>query len=137
MGTIYNTIRDTFIYASAIAAIMGGFNIFQKWHRGEEVKPLIFGWLYGIVLTNTLVWAVGTFIVGGGMSSLNPQGIAKDIGLQIYSACLIIGLIISIVSLIDMYRKYTDGEEITGLLFRWIGSILFLFFFGNVISAML
>jgi TRAP-type C4-dicarboxylate transport system permease small subunit len=137
MGTIYNTIRDTFIYASAIAAIMGGFNIFQKWNRGEEVKPLIFGWLYGIVLTNTLVWAVGTFIVGGGLIFTTPQGIAKDIGLQIYSACLIIGLIISIVSLIDIYKKYTDGEEITGLLFRWIGSILFLFFFGNVITAML
>ncbi len=137
MGTIYNTIRDTFIYASAIAAIMGGFNIFQKWNRGEEVKPLIFGWLYGIVLTNTLVWAVGTFIVGGGIGSINPQGITRDIGLQIYSACLIIGLIISIISLIDIYRKYTDGEEITGLLFRWIGSILFLFFFGNVITAML
>jgi Domain of unknown function (DUF4134) len=137
MGGIYATLRDTFIYASALAAILAGFNIFQKWNRGEDVKTLIYGWLYGIVLANSIVWAIATFIVGGSLSGQTPNGLTKDLGLQIYSACLIIGLIISVVGLIDIYRKYTDGEEITALIFKWIGSILFLFFFGNIISAML
>jgi Domain of unknown function (DUF4134) len=137
MGGIYGTLRDTFIYASALAAIIAGFNIFQKWNRGEDVRALIYGWLYGIVISNSIVWAVSNFIVNGAIMGKNPTAFTKDLGLQVYSATLIIGLIIAIIGIIDIYRKYTEGEEITALIFKWISSIIFLFFFGNIISAML
>jgi hypothetical protein len=137
MGGIYGTLRDTFIYASALAAIIAGFNIYQKWNRGEDVRALIFGWLYGIIIANSIVWAVSTFIVTGAIMGKSPSAFTKDLGLQVYSATLIIGLIIAIIGIIDIYRKYTEGDEITALIFKWIGSIIFLFFFGNVISAML
>ena len=136
MITLYNTIRDVFIYATAIAAILAGFNIYQKFNRGEAVQPLIIGWLYGITLSNLFIWGVGYFIKDGNLAN-NPVGLANDLGKQIYQACLILGVMISVLALISIYRKYTEGEEVTTLIFQWVGSIIFLFSFGTIISAML
>lgn len=138
MTTLYNTIRDVFIYGTAIAAIIAGFNIYQKWSRGEAVQPLIIGWLYGITLSNLLFWAIDYFIVGNRLgNSLMVTPLANDLSRQVYQACLILGVMISILALITIYRKYTEGEEITTLIFQWVSSIIFLFSFGTIISAML
>jgi Domain of unknown function (DUF4134) len=140
MITLYNTIRDVFIYATAIAAILAGFNIYQKFSRGEAVQPLIIGWLFGITVSNLLFWAVDYFILGNRLQNnafVNPVSLANDLSKQVYQACLILGVIISVLALITIYRKYTEGEEVTTLVFQWIGSIIFLFSFGTIISAML
>jgi formate/nitrite transporter FocA (FNT family) len=137
MNTLYQNILSFCVYGTATASIMGGFSIYKKWNRGEEIKPLIFTWLYGILLSNVLFWAVDRFFIQGQNNSKNIVGLSEELADQVYLCTLILGIIIAILACISIYNKYVNGEDVTKLLFSWVGSLIFLFAFGKIISAML
>ncbi|MES2797381.1 MAG: DUF4134 family protein [Bacteroidota bacterium] len=137
MNSLYQTILSFCIYGTASASIMGGFSIYKKWNRGEEIKPLIFTWLYGILLSNMLFWVVNRFFIQGQNNGRNLVGLSEELADQVYLCALILGTMIAILASISIYNKYVEGEDVTKLLFSWAGSIIFLFVFGKIISAML
>jgi formate/nitrite transporter FocA (FNT family) len=137
MNTLYQNILSICVYGTASASIMGGFSIYKKWNRGEEIKPLIFTWLYGITLSNILFWAVNRFFIHGQNNGKVLVNLSEELADQVYLCTLILGIIIAILSCINIYSKYINGEDVTKLLFSWVGSLIFLFAFGKIISAML
>lgn len=137
MNTLYQNILSFCVYGTATASIMGGFSIYKKWNRGEEIKPLIFTWLYGIMLSNLLFWGVNRFFIQGQNNGKNLVNLSEELADQVYLCTLILGIIIAILASISIYNKYVNGEDVTKLLFTWAGSIIFLFVFGKIISEML
>jgi Domain of unknown function (DUF4134) len=137
MNSLYQNILSFCIYGTATASVMGGFSIYKKWNRGEEVKPLIFTWLYGIMLSNLLFWAVNRFFILGLNNGKVLVNLSEELGDQVYLCTLILGIIIAILACINIYSKYINGEDVTKFLFSWVGSLIFLFAFGKIISAML
>ncbi len=137
MNSLYQNILSFCVYGTATASIMGGFSIFKKWNRGEEVKPIIFTWLYGIMFCNLLFWAVNRFFIQGQNNGKVLVNLSEELADQVYLCTLILGIIIAIIACISIYNKYVSGEEVNKLLFSWVGSLIFLFVFGKIISAML
>lgn len=137
MNTLYQNILSICVYGTASASIMGGFSIFKKWNRGEEIKPLIFTWLYGILISNLFFWAVNRFFINGQNNGKVLVNLSEELADQVYLCTLILGIIIAILACISIYNKYVSGEDVTKLLFSWAGSLIFLFVFGKIISAML
>jgi formate/nitrite transporter FocA (FNT family) len=137
MNSLYLNILSFCIYGTATASVMGGFSIYKKWNRGEEVKPLIFTWLYGIMLSNLLFWAVNRFFILGQNNGKVLVNLSEELADQVYLCTLILGIIIAILACINIYSKYINGEDVTKLLFSWVSSLIFLFAFGKIISAML
>lgn len=137
MNALYATIKSTCLFASAIAGVYGGFKIYQKWNRGEVVLPLIFAWIFGLVLVNIVIYLVDAIIVSGSYKSISPSGGAKELSIESYQVGLVVGVIISVFSVVKIYQKYTDGEEVYDLIYKWLGALFFLFFFGYVIEALL
>lgn len=137
MNALYTTVKSTCLFTSVIAGVYGGFKIFQKWNRGELVLPLIFAWVFGLSLVNIVLYMVDTFIVSGTYKNLNPSSGAKELSIESYQVALVVGVIISVFSVVKIYQKYTDGEDVYDLIYKWLGALFFLFFFGYVIEALL
>lgn len=137
MSALYQNILSFCVYGTAIASIMGGFSIYKKWNRGEEIKPLVFTWLYGIMLSNVLFWAVNRIFIEGRNNGKVLVSLTEELADQVYACTLILGIIIAILACINLYQKYISGEDVTKLLFTWAASIVFLFVFGKIISSML
>ena len=137
MNALYTTIKSTCLFTSAIAGVYGGFKIYQKWNRGEVVMPLIFAWIFGLGLVNIIIYMVDAFIVSGSYKSISPSGGAKELSIEAYQVALVVGVIISVFSVVKIYQKYTDGEDVYDLIYKWLGALFFLFFFGYVIEALL
>lgn len=137
MNALYQNIQNFCVYGTATAAVMGGFSIYKKWNRGEETKPLIFTWLFGILLSNILIWAVNSFFINGQNNGKVLVSLSEELADQIYICTLILGLIIAVLASVNIYQKYVNGEDVVPLLYTWVGSLIFLFVFGKVISALL
>ena len=48
---------------------------------------------------------------------------------------MIFGIVISIVSIIRIYYKFTGGEDVVPLVLQWAGSLVFLFVMGYIIQS--
>lgn len=137
MNTLYQLVKNTALFATAAAGVVGGFKIYQKWGRGEEILPLILAWLFGLGMVQVIFWAVGYYIVGGSYKGINPATGAESVAIEAYNAALVVGVGISIFSVVKIYQKYINGEEVIELLYKWLGALIFLFFFGYLIEAIL
>jgi hypothetical protein len=135
MNTLYGLIKSTALFATAAAGVVGGFKIYQKWGRGEEVVPLILAWIFGLGMVQVIFWAVGYYIVGGAYKGVNPKTGAESIAIESHNAVLIVGVAISIFSVVKIYQKYINGEDVIDLIYKWLGALIFLFLFGYIIEA--
>jgi hypothetical protein len=136
LTALFNDLASVILYIIAAAAAVGGIKIFRYWNRGDDVLPLILSWGFGIVLSTALLAFTRSWIVGGGStgSSINYTiGFASDV----YNACLAVGFIISLISVINIYNKYQQGEEIYQPIIKYIGSILFLTSMGWIIESLI
>lgn len=137
MNTLYQLVKNTALFATAAAGVVGGFKIYQKWGRGEEVIPLILAWLFGLGFVQVIFWAVGYYIVGGAYKGVSPSVGAESVAIEAHNGALVIGVGISIFSVVKIYQKYIGGEDVIDLLYKWLGALIFLFFFGYLIEAIL
>jgi hypothetical protein len=139
MDSFYAIARNTCLSLAAAAAVIAGLRLFQKWNRGEEVEGMIFIWLIGILFAGGIVAMVDNFIVGGAYVFFTGiSGTAEGLSIELYQASLLLGIVITIVGVIKIYRKFQNGEEdIYEYMLKWFGSLLFLFSMGYLISAIL
>ena len=137
MAGLLALLQQILITACAAAAVVAGFKIYARWNRGEEVTAAIFSWLVGMLSVGVLVYAIRTYILGGGILGGMAIGWAGLLNYEIYEFAIIAGVIVSIVSLIRIYTKYTDGEDIVPMVYQWIGSLLFLSVMGMIIGALM
>lgn len=139
MDSFYAIARNTCLSLAAAAAVIAGLRLFQKWNRGEEVEGMIFIWLIGILFAGGIIVMVDNFIVGGAYVFFTGiSGTAEGISIELYQASLLLGIVITIVGVIKIYRKFQNGEEdIYEYMLKWFGSLLFLFSMGYLISAIL
>jgi hypothetical protein len=139
MDSFYAIARNTCLSLAAAAAVIAGLRLFQKWNRGEEVEGMIFIWLIGILFAGGIVVMVDNFIVGGAYVFFTGiSGTAEGLSIELYQASLLLGIVITIVGIIKIYRKFQNGEEdIYEYMLKWFGSLLFLFSMGYLISAIL
>jgi hypothetical protein len=124
---------------AAAAAVIAGLRLFQKWNRGEEVEGTVFIWLMGILFAGGIVVMVDNFIVGGASVFFTGiAGTAEGLSLEIYQAAMLLGIVIAIVGIIKIYRKFQNGDEdMYDYMLKWFSSLLFLFSMGYLISAIL
>lgn len=137
MNELYTLVKSTCLYISAAASVIGAFKIYQKWNRGENVFPLILAWVFGTGLVTIIFYMIDIYIVQGGYKSVNPASGAQEFALEIFETTTIIGVAISIFSIISIYKKYNDGEDVYDLIVKWVGSLLFLFFSAYLIEFLL
>lgn len=139
MDSFYAIARNTCLSLAAAAAVIAGLRLFQKWNRGEEVEGMIFIWLIGILFAGGIVVMVDNFIVGGAYVFFTGiSGTAEGLSIELYHASLLLGIVITAVGIIKIYRKFQNGEEdLYEYMLKWFGSLLFLFSMGYLISAIL
>lgn len=133
---ILGVIQTVVIYACGAAGVVAGFRIFAKWNRGEEVTTLIFSWLVGLLSVGVIVYAIRTYILGGGLQGGLAIGWGWQLSLEIYEFAMLAGIVVSIVSIIRIYQKYTSGEDVVPLLYQWTGSLIFLSLMGYIIQSL-
>lgn len=135
MDEFYSITKQTFLYIIVTAAVFAAMKIFTKWNRGEDVVPQIFGWVFGMIVATFLFKAVDEFIKGSGSNFINPVGASEALALEGYEASLMIGVGISVFSIVRIYTKYNEGEDVYDPILKWFGSVIFLFFFSYIIEA--
>jgi len=132
---LLGVLQSIVVFASGAAAVVAGLRIYARWNRGEEVTPMIFSWLVGMASVGALIYAVRTYILGGGLQGGLGIGWAQQLNLEVYEAAMIFGIVISIVSIIRIYYKFTGGEDVVPLVLQWAGSLVFLFVMGYIIQS--
>lgn len=135
MDSIYTDVRSACLWLAVLASVIGGFKIFQKWNRAEPVVPLIFTWVFGMVMSLIVLELVDFYFKAGYIYGQNATGAIKGLSIQAHQAALVVGVIISIFSVVSIYQKINDGEDVYNLIYKWLGSLIFLFFFGYLIEA--
>ncbi|GHB87376.1 DUF4134 family protein [Persicitalea jodogahamensis] len=133
---ILSVIQTVIIGACGAAGVVSGLRIYAKWNRGEEVTPMIFSWLVGLLSVGVLIYAIRTYILGGGLLGGLAVGWSGQLNLEVYEFAMLAGLVISIVSMLRIYQKYTGGEDVVPLLYQWVGSLLFLSVMGYIIQSL-
>lgn len=134
---LYALLKQIVVSACAAAAVVAGFRIYMKWNRGEFVSHLIFSWLVGILSVGALTYAVTTYIYGGGLRGGLAIGWTDLLKTELYEAVMLFGIVVSIVSIIRIYFKYNEGEDIVPLIYQWVGSLLFLSVMGWIIQSVI
>lgn len=137
MVNLYFTLQETILYGVALAGIVAGFRIYQKWQRGEPVVPLIYTWIFGLLLAMGLQHLVYILIVSGGISGYTPITIARSYARETHSATMVIGVVVAIIAIIHIYYKHNAGDDVTELVYRWVGSLFFLFSMGLIIETVM
>lgn len=139
MEAFYAIARATCLSLAAAAAVIAGLRLFHKWNRGEEVESMVFIWLMGVLFAGGIVVMVDNLIVGGAYIFFTKiDATAEGLSIELYQAALLIGIFITAVGINKIYRKFQNGDEdIYDYMFKWFGSLLFLFSMGYLISAIL
>ncbi|MGM9512460.1 hypothetical protein ACS5NO_32310 [Larkinella sp. GY13] len=137
MELLFYNIQEIAMLGVGIAAIASGFRIFQKWNRGEPVIPLVFTWIGGMVLAVMLNEMVYGLILMGSFETYNPVAAARMFAKDAHSAAIALGVVVAILAVIHIYYRYTSGDDVTELVYRWVASLFFLFTFGLIIEAIL
>jgi len=134
---IYATVKQIVVTASAAAGIIAGFKIYMKWNRGEFVTHQIFSWLVGLLSVGALTYAVNVYIYGAGLRAGLAVGWIDLLKAEIYEAVMLFGIVVSVVSVIRIYYKYNEGEDIVPLIYQWVGALLFLSVMGLIVFSLI
>lgn len=137
MMNLYYTIQEMAFLGVGIAAVASGFRIYQKWGRGEAVIPLIFTWIGGMALAVIMNHMIYGLVLAGNAGDYNPISTGRMMAKETHTAAITIGLIVAIVAVINIYHKSTTGDDVTELVYRWVGSLFFLFTLGLIIESIL
>ena len=137
MDDLYIIVKETAMYGVAIAAIASGYKIYVKWNRGEPVIPLIFAWVLSLIIATGLFQMVYSLILMGDVHNYSPVGSAMTFAKEMHSASIVVGILVAIIAVIHIYYKYNSGDDVTELVYRWVGSLFFLFTFGMIIELLL
>lgn len=135
MENLLYTIQTICVFCCGAAGVVSGLRIYAKWNRGEEVMGMILSWLTGLLSVGVLIYAIRTYILGGGYAGGLALGWAGLLNQEIYEFAMLAGVVISIVSCIRIYQRYTSGEDVVPLIYQWVGSLLFLSVMGLIISS--
>ena len=140
----YGLVKSIGLWLCAFAAIVAGYRIYQQWNRGEDVEGPLVLWLTSIAFCGGVVFLVDRFILSGAFSSSFG---GSDYMAQIYTqsmvvessrAALLLGIVVAIIGLIRIFQKFRRGDDdLYDFMFKWFGSLAFLFLMSSIISAML
>ncbi|PWJ53417.1 hypothetical protein CLV98_12331 [Dyadobacter jejuensis] len=137
MDQLYVIVRETATYGVGIAAIASGYRIYVKWNRGEPVISLILNWILSLIIAGVLFNMIYVIVLNGTFMSLEPLDQAIQMGKEMHSAAIVIGVAFAILAIIHIYYRYTSGDDVTELVYRWIASLFFLFTFGLIIELLI
>ncbi|HEV7347390.1 DUF4134 family protein [Telluribacter sp.] len=126
----------------AVAGLLSGVRIYQGMQKGEDFEGPVIRWLGGLVGASALVYAVEAFIYtdGEGWASAGtaPHFVAAAYASEAHQAALYLGLMMAVLGLIRVYRKFRDGDEdVYEFMLKWFGSLMFLFMMGWIIDTVL
>lgn len=140
----YGLVKSIGMWLCALAAIVAGYRIYHQWNRGEDVEGPLVLWLTSISFCGGVVFLVDRFILSGAFSSSFG---GSDYMAQIYTqsmvvessrAALLLGIVVTIIGLIRVFQKFRRGDDdLYDFMFKWFGSLAFLFLMSSIISAML
>lgn len=140
----YGQVKSIGLWLCAFGAIVAGFRIYQQWNRGEEIEGPVMLWLTGIAFCGGMVFLVDRFILSGAFSSsfggsdYLAQTYTQSIAVESSRAALLLGIVMAIIGLIRVFQKFRRGDDdLYDFLFKWFGSLAFLFLMSTIISAML
>ncbi len=134
--SLLNHLQTVIVCACGAAAVIAGFRIYSKWNRGEEVIHLILSWVTGMLSVGVMIFAIRTYILGGGLHAGLALGWAGQLNQEVYEYAMLGGVVVSIFSMLRIYNRYSGGEDVVPLIYQWVGSMLFLSVMGYIISAL-
>ena len=137
MDSLFNLIYNVALYATAFAGVVAGFKIYNRWQNGQPVVSLIGSWVVSLIVAVAFLKLIKTFVVGGAMMSWSINARAVELAQEMHSFTIVAGVILAIAAVINIYKKYTDGEDVIERIVRWVGSLFFLFSFGLLIEQIL
>ncbi|WP_028523244.1 DUF4134 family protein [Runella limosa] len=135
MDALYGYFKQIAYWACAAAGVVAGFKIYMRWNRGEQITHQLFSWIVSLSSVGAIVYAVETYIYGSGLQGGLAIGWAGLLATELYEVVMLFGLVVSIVSVIRIYTKYTEGEDIVPLIYQWVGSLLFLGMLGLIVET--
>ena len=140
----YGQVKSIGLWLCAFAAVVAGYRIYQQWNRGEDVEGLLVIWLTSIAFCGGVVYLVDRFILSGtfsssfGGSDYLAQQYTQSIAVESSRAALLLGVVMAIIGLIRVFQKFQRGDDdLYQFMFKWFGSLAFLFLMSSIISAML
>lgn len=140
----YGQIKSISLWLCAFAAVVAGFRIYQNWNRGDDVEGPVVRWLTSIACCGGMVYGVDRFILSGAFSSsfggsdYLAQQYTQSMAIEGSRAALLLGIVVAIIGLIRVFQKFRRGDDdLYEFMFRWFGSLAFLFLMSSIISAML
>ena len=105
--------------------------------------PLVL-WLTSIAFCGGAAYAVDRFILSGAFSSsfggsdYLAQQYTQSMAIEGNRAALLLGVVMAIIGLIRVFQKFRRGDDdLYEFMFKWFGSLAFLFLMSSIISAML
>jgi hypothetical protein len=138
LNGIYDEIRLICISLLAIAAVIGGIRIFQRWNQGQEgVESSLIHWFGALATSYGLVELVDFGIKSpfGYVGSDNAAGVIRDAAPEVYQAGIYLGIVFTVVGIIRVFIKVQNGDEdIYEFALKWLGSLMFLFLIGYIIN---
>jgi hypothetical protein len=140
----YGQVKSIGLWLCAFAAVVAGYRIYQQWNRGEEVEGPLVLWLTSIAFCGGVVFLVDRFILSGAFSSsfggsdYLAQVYTQTMVIESSRAALLLGIVVAICGLIRVFQKFRRGDDdLYDFMFKWFGSLAFLFLMSTIISAML
>lgn len=140
----YGQVKSIGLWLCALAAVIAGFRIYRNWNRGEDVEGPLVLWLTSIAFCGGAAYAVDRFILSGAFSSsfggsdYLAQQYTQSMAIEGNRAALLLGVVMAIIGLIRVFQKFRRGDDdLYEFMFKWFGSLAFLFLMSSIISAML
>ncbi|MBO0931863.1 DUF4134 family protein [Fibrella aquatilis] len=140
----YGLVKSIGLWLCALAAIIAGYRIYQQWNRGEDVEGPLVLWLTSIAFCGGVVFLVDRFILSGAFSSsfggsdYMAQVYTQSMVVESSRAALLLGIVVAIIGLIRVFQKFRRGDDdLYDFMFKWFGSLAFLFLMSSIISTML
>ena len=136
--SFYTTTKAVCLLLAATASVVAGFRIFARWNRGDDVEAPLYAWLAGGVSAALLTQMVDSFILGGAYEGSSFEWEAGKLSNGVYTLCVALGCLVAVIGLFQIYNKSLNGDDdLIPFLWKWGASLIFLFLFGEIISALL
>ncbi|MCY7358447.1 MAG: DUF4134 family protein [Rudanella sp.] len=140
----YGQVKSIGLWLCAFAAVVAGYRLYQQWNRGEDVEGPLVLWLTSLAFCGGVVFLVDRFILSGAFSSsfggsdYLAQQYTQSLAVEGSRAALLLGIVVAIIGLIRIFQKFRRGDDdLYEFMFKWFGSLAFLFLMSSIISAML
>ncbi len=139
-------ITDAWIYSKiimlsivAIAGLVSGIKIYQNMLKGGDIEGPAIRWIAGLTIASMLIYAVETLVYNdGGLTASPVHFTVISYAAEAHQAAIYIGVVLAIIGLISIYKKYQEGDEdLSEHMLKWFGALMFLFSMGWIIDNIL